>query len=932
MAAQRRTKPDRQASSAAGQGRLAGHNVPVALTSFIGRSTEMNDLERLIAERRLVTLTGVGGCGKTRLAVELGTRIVERQRDGVWIVDLGSVNDPDQVPTVTAATMGILVDPAIDPVEALVAGLRDRAMLLCLDTCEHLLDAAANVAGAILRGCPDLTVLATSREPLGVLGEAVWRVPSLQPDEAIQLFTDRAALVAPHFDPDSSADDVAALCARLDHIPLAIELAAAWVRALSPAQILDGLSGDLRLLEGGPRGTVPRHQTLLASMRWSHALLAEEEQVFFRRLAVFSGTFTLDAAESIAAADLAGPDTENSRLTTLGLIGRLLDSSLVTVRETEQGEMRYRLLDTIRQYGEELLREANETESTRNRHLQYFLELAEQAQTGLDEDQDTWRTTLESHRANINAALQWGLSPPADRADRGRRLAAAMARQWMLRGQAAEGLDFLRRAIDLAPDERSVVAGRLLAGNAMLGMVSGRATLLDESVARGLEIADEVGDEITRGRCLAMSAYPVFFTDFARCQSVAAEARAVGEAAGDPFTRDWATVIEGYSTQTRNRHDEARALARLAFDRSQPRGDRFCAAFARAIEIYTEFVCGRVSEAVAIADEVVRTVGPLGDYFAVGTNTVNAAHARVIAGELTEARAMMEPVVRSVDSAPEADVVGFMVPYGLLHLWEGDLDAAIVWFERGVQRMSETAPDWTAARCLPGLVGALRRAGRTEEALQWATRAISIEAGFGGIYELTDVIDEQARLLHATDPLRARQLHLDALAMRRDIGLRLGYVDSLDALASLDIAADKPADAAGLLAISDVAREDMGYPRRPVDIPEYDEMVAALRSALPGDAFERAWSDGASRGIDETVAALTRGRGTRDRPSSGWESLTPTERDVVRLICEGLSNPQIAERLYVSRSTVKAHLSHIYAKLGVGNRTELAIAAAAHLT
>jgi predicted ATPase/DNA-binding NarL/FixJ family response regulator len=858
--------------------------------------------------------------------VQLGARLAEHWPDGFWLVDLGSITDPDLIAPLTASTVGALVEPGGDQVQALAARLAGRRMLLCLDTCEHLLDATTTLADTVLRRCPDVSVLATSREPLGVEGETVWQVPSLKHEDAVELFADRAGLVTPGFAVDSALDDVQAVCSRVDRIPLAIELAAAWVRALTPAQIAAGLEDSLRLLAGGARRAIPRHQTLLASMGWSHALLAEEERMLFRRLAVFSGTFTLDAAARVCC----DPGTDPAE-DALPLMGRLLDKSLVAVRE-HRGEMRYRLLDTIGQYAEERLEAAGEAEVYRDRHLDYFLALAEAAEPGLDSDQDTWREVLESHRDNLNAALQWGLSAPVGRAERGRRLAAAMARQWFIRGQTVEGLDFLRRAVALDPSDRSVVQGRLLAGTAMLGMVSGRIDLVAEAAERGLEIATEVGDEAVRARCLAMAAYPLFYVDFERCQRMCAEARVAGEAAGDPFARDVATMIEGYSWKTRSRDEEAMALSRLGFERSWPRGDRFTATLARDIEIFIAATTGDVRRAVAIAEDTVRIAAPLEDYLVVGTNATHAAFALGMAGNLAEARARMDPVVRSLDTAREADVVGYMVVYGLVHLWAGDVEAAVGWFELGVRRMTDRTRDWQAARCLPGLVGALRRLGRTDEARDWAARAVRIETEFDAPYELTGVIDEQARLLWDTDPEQARDLHLRALTIRRDAGLRTGYVDSLDAIAGLAARTGDHREVVRLLAASDAGRAEMGYPRPPVDLPEHEALVASLRAQLGSEAFEEGWCEGAARLLDEVVAALTRGRGPRHRPTAGWASLTPTELDVARLVSEGLSNPEIASRLYVSRSTVKAHLARIFTKLGVANRTELATLAASELT
>jgi predicted ATPase/class 3 adenylate cyclase len=351
------------------------NNLPVQLTSFVGRGEELVEVQRLLAGQRLVTLAGSGGCGKTRLAVQAAAELADRWPDGVWWVDLGSITDPKLVARLTASTLRVLVEPVGSALQALASQLVGRRLLLCLDTCEHLLDATAELADTLLRACPEVSMLSTSREPLGVAGEAVWRVPSLVEDEAMRLFADRAALVRPGFTVEAHADAVRTICRRLDGIPLAVELAAAWVRALSPAQIAAGMDDRFRLLVGGQRGVVARHRTLAASMEWSHDLLDEPDRVVFRRLACFAGGFTLDAARAVCASDRAGASD------VLAALGRLVDKSLVVVQEAD-GEARYRLLDSIRQYAEDRLRDAGETAATRDRHLEYFLAFAEAADGG----------------------------------------------------------------------------------------------------------------------------------------------------------------------------------------------------------------------------------------------------------------------------------------------------------------------------------------------------------------------------------------------------------------------------------------------------------------------------------------------------------------------------------------------------------------------
>lgn len=896
------------------------NSLPVALTSFVGRDEELRDVEKLLHERRLVTLTGVGGSGKTRLAAQVCGRLVDDMPDGVWWVGLDSVSDPDLIPGLAASAMGLLVDPDGDPLNALASHLSQRRLLLCLDTCEHLLEMTAGLAEALLRSCPGVSVLATSREPLGVAGEAVWRVPPLKVDDAVRLFADRASLVSPVFALDAWYDDVLAVCRRVDGIPLAVELAAAWVRALTPTEIMAGLDRSFQLLAGGPRGALPRHQTLLASMDWSHERLDEVEKVLFRRLAVFVGGFTLDAVRAVCACDrLDAGDV-------LGVLGRLVDKSLVVVRQ-RGAETRYRQLDTVREYADERLHAAGDNRAVRDRHLDYFLALAERAEPELERDQDRWRQVLDSHRDNIFAAINLGLAAPEGH-ERGRRLCAAVATQWFIRGQTREGLDFLTRAIGVDPTDRSDLQARLHSGVAMLGMISGRRQLGADAAARGLSLATE---DRTRARCLAMATWRAFFIDHDECNALCTQAYTLGEAAGEPFARDWGRTLAAYTMTTRDRHDEAVALARAAFAQAWPRRDRFCAGFARAVEVFAAMYTGDVRGAVTIGQEVLDIVTPLGDFFAAGTTTTGVAMARGMAGDIEGGRRLMATIVRSIDEAPDLDVVGFMVPLGLLSLWDGQLDDAVRWFERGANRPARDLDDWTSVRCLPGLTSALRRLARLDEAHERAAQAVAKAHAYNAPYMLSHALDEQGFLAAADDPARALDLHHEALAVRRASGLRTLYADSLDALACVSIRLERFAEAARLLAGSGVARTRMGYPRYPVDQPGIQLAVAEVRTALGDHEFDTVWAEGKTLSLDDAVTVASRGRGQRDRPATGWASLTPTEIEVVRLVVDGLTNPDIGRRMFVSRATVKTHLYHIYSKLNVANRTELAVLARDHL-
>jgi predicted ATPase/DNA-binding CsgD family transcriptional regulator len=900
-----------------------GHNLPVHLTSFVGRQAELVAVERLLTDERLVTLTGPGGCGKTRLAVEAAALRSPQARpaDGrpgeVWWIDLSPVTDSDFVIPTIAATMGLLLDLGT-PLRALGTQLRDRRTLVCLDNCEHVLDAAAEVAEALLRTCPHLSVLATSREPLDVPGEVVWRVPPLADDEAVALFTDRARRLRPQLTLDGTNEvAVRAVCRRLDGIPLAVELAAAWSRTLTPGQIVAGLDDRFALLVRGPRHVTARQQTLVASIDWSHDLLDEADRVVFRRLAVFAGGFSLDAARTVCGHIDVGPDQ------VLAALGRLVDKSLVVVDE-HAGEARYRLLETIREYARDRLDAAGETASARDRHLDHFLAFAEAAEAHLESaDQDAYLALLATEHDNLRLALDWGIS--ADQPQRGRRLAAALVWMWRLHGHSREGTEVLQRAIERAPDDRSTLQARLLTGVAWVANAVGPREI--EAAQRGLDIATANGDHRIRGRCLLLSAFVHFYRDFDAAWDLSAQAEQCATASDDRFVADSALVLQGVISCYRDRHGQARQLLDQGFERCLRRGDRGRAVWALGYLQDSAARTGELRRADELASRAVAMAAPLGDYFTVGFATSHLALVKGMAGDIDAGQRLIETLLRPLadaDDPYDVQVPNVALVMGKLSLWVGDPTGAVGWFRRDVG-MSDPPADSLAAACaLPGLGAALRHLSHHDEAQAHLDRAVALAHQFDVPHLLAEALDQLAHLVAGDDPARAEDLHHQALGVRVDHGLHTFYVDSLDALAHLALRAESYAEAARLLAASDAARDAMGYPRPPIDQPAHDEARTALRAALGGDALATAWDGGARLSLDDAVSYARRARGTRARPSTGWASLTPTELDVVRLVAEGLTNPEIGSRLFISRATVKTHLSHVYAKLGVANRTELA--------
>jgi len=478
-------------------------NLPEQLTSFVGRRRELVEIMHLLERTRLLMLTGVGGTGKTRLALRVAAEVLDRYPDGVWLVDLAPLADSTLVPYAVAAATGVRAEPGQPLVATLLAALRARQLLLVIDNCEHLLDACAHLADGLLRACPRVRILATSRQALGIVGEVSRHVPSLAVPaeghlppiesltayEAIQLFVDRALMVRPSFTvSNQNAPAVAQVCKRLDGIPLALELAAARLRVLSVDQIAQRLDDRFRLLTGGSRTALPRQQTLRATLEWSHALLTEPERILFRRLAVFAGSFDLAAAAAVG--DLVDD---------LDLLTQLVDKSLVVVEEAE--ETRYRLLETVRQYGREQLDQSGEAGAVRARYRAWYRALAERAEPELSGPRQChWLDRLECDHDNLRSVLEGSAADPSG-LEEGLRMAAALLRLWIVRGYLGEGRHLLAPLLATAaasPSLRQTMArmgGIYAASFAALfqGDYAASGSLSEEWLALARDLGDERG-------------------------------------------------------------------------------------------------------------------------------------------------------------------------------------------------------------------------------------------------------------------------------------------------------------------------------------------------------------------------------------------------------------------------------------------------------
>ena len=495
------------------------NNLPGQLTTFVGRERELLETRKLLGTTRLLTLLGTGGAGKTRLATQIGADALHDYDDGVWFVDLAPVANPDQVFQVVASAIGVTPRANQTPRAAVIANLEGKRALLILDNCEHLIAACADAADVLLRACPRLQVLATSREVLSVPGEVSWRVPSLSlpPNtgiqtaeqvtqfEAVRLFVDRAMLASPRFTvTNANAPAVAQICWRLDGIPLAIELAASRIRTLSAEQIAVRLDDCFRVLTGGSRTLLPRQQTLRALIDWSYDLLSGPERFVLRRLSCFSGTFELAAAEAVCS------DQSVGEMEVLDLLSQLVDKSLVYA--DEQGEaIRYRLLESMRQYSREKLTGSGDRADATTSHAAYYVRLCEDAEPHLtSRDRATWLKRLEPELDNIRAILTRCQELPdqspdgAVQVESGLRIIGALGWYWIFRGAPTEGLFWFNHLLNHPRPRPTAVLGKALMAAGLLAGIYGDSPEAQARFGEAAHVCELAEDKLGQARALVL--------------------------------------------------------------------------------------------------------------------------------------------------------------------------------------------------------------------------------------------------------------------------------------------------------------------------------------------------------------------------------------------------------------------------------------------
>ena len=914
----------------------APSRVPVGVAAFVGRERERAEVGALVVELRVVTLTGSGGCGKTRLAMEVAGDVASRFSEGVRWVDLAGVSEPEMVAPAIGAALGVRGRSEEPLVDVLTEQVRARHLLVVLDNCEHLVAACARLVSGLVSACPRLYVLATSRESLAVEGETLFQVAPLQvpsadarsasavaASEAARLFEVRARQLGTGFRiSHDTALDVAEICRRLDGLPLAIELAAAKVRVLTPALIAAGLSNRFGLLTGGLRGAPSRHRTLEASLDWSFELLDQPQQLTLARLSVFSASFELDAAIAVVAAD----DIDSNDV--FGLIAALVERSLLHVTEHD-GRARYRLLETIRMYARQRLAELDDPARVRDRHVAFYVGLVRTADVGLiGADPETWTARLTADLDDLRAAMDWTVASGDPRAlvD----MTEPIMRFWFDHGLSAEMWGRLRAAGD-APAARDDDRLRGLGTAALLAVSSGGLAHAHASANQVIDAAraDDASAPLALGSSIrALSGAMSGLADGERVLADVEVAVEHAEQCGEAATHAHVLILSGVAlVRTHTIEDGTHLLERAIEVCEAGQVTYHLLAAHTCLGVWPVFTgsLGSTRQHARRGLELSRRVGRTG-WKALGLTGLAAAD--VLQGRYRTAKGLLSEAQEQLRQGglDRTQFAGAMLQWLALcaHASEDQVTARTtagtlvdLGRERG-NRWDEAVGEW-----LLGLIA--HREARHVEARTHLERSLArsndpplpLPRGRAslGLAELARMRGDHE------DAWRLAHEGLEVLAAYGD---RIGSAGALEAIAELAVTLGKPARALRLLAASQRFHTEAGLQHFPFGFDRPARARNAARSALSAAEADACWEEGGGLILADAIAYARRGWGERDRPEFGWAALTPAERELVRLVAQGRTNAEIGAQLFISVNTVKKHLSHVYAKVDVDGRAALA--------
>jgi predicted ATPase/DNA-binding SARP family transcriptional activator len=843
--------------------RAIPHNLPVALTSFVGRQRELAQVKKALTQTRLLTLTGPGGCGKTRLALETAAQILQEFPDGVWLVETATVTDPALVPQVVSSALRLREKPGAPLTTHLAEFLRSKTLLLILDNCEHLVKACAHLAETLLQSAPHLRILATSREGLALSAETLWPVPplsvpetlsslpsltQLQEYEGIRLFVERARSTNIHLEfAEQSVPALVQICTQLDGIPLAIELAAARVRVLSLQQIADRLGDRFRLLTGGSRTALPRQQTLQAAMDWSWDLLTESEKILLRRLSVFRGGFTAEAAPRFCADAETKPHP-------CACLSHLVDKSLV-VTETQKPRTRYRLLETVRQYGQAKLNESGESQSIRDRHLEFFLKLAEVTEPELHSPQQTqWLDRLEEEHDNFRAALEWALSQTPH--EMGLRLAGALGRFWEMRNFLSEGRHWLAQALIRCEQVSTGARAKALAGAGGLAWRQGdfkHAILCHEEAVKAWR---EVGDK--QGLAISINSLGLVAHtqgEYKKALTLFEESLALRREINDQWGIAASLQNLGLVAYARGDYSHARSLYEESLAIRKEVGDRRGVAalyhnLGEIARLQQEHARARslLEESLAISRE-------LGDRQGIA-NSLQLLGNIVGYQDLTRAQSLFEESLAiQRELGNQANVASALNNLSLVLKALGQYDQAYRLLEESLALRRQLGDKPGQASSLNNLGFLLTERGDTSAATALFEESLKLYRELGhrqGIAGCLVNLGEMALLRQ--DSQQTQQYFTDGLRLARDLQNQLITVTCLEGLAAVASQHEDFDRAVSLLGAADTLRSQLTHKRSFASQAIYEKHLALARSRLGEEAMAAALTRGSVMALEQAVA------------------------------------------------------------------------------
>ena len=904
----------------------------------MGRGPEIAAVRERLRGGRVVTLTGPGGCGKTRLALRVATLAEGSFEDGARLVELASLDDPALVAVSVAEALGVPEVDATDPLAGVVRALACRELLIVLDNCEHVLESAGRVAVMLAGQCPRVRTLATSRERLDMPGESVFPVPPLGlPDdgsvgavaasEAGRLFVTRAHAASPAFAlAEGNSAAVAEVCSRLDGMPLAIELAAARCPALGPVQLAARLEGHPGLLSGGA-ARPGRHRSLEALVSWSYDLLNDAERRLLARLSVLRGGFDLEVAERVAGGEPLAPEA------VAGLLASLAGKSLVQVQAGPL--IRYSLLETVRQFAAGRLAASGEDTTVHARLLEWALEVARSADSARPgAERAGWSDLLSAEQASIRVALSWALG--GAEAEGGRELAARLARWWIATGRYSEAGQFLTAAADMPAAAEPGIQARVLLGAAWSAFHLGDVRRAAPLGADGIAYARQAGEpqlEVWGRNLLAALAWHAGDADRIVAELEASRALS-GQA--DPALAARAQVLLAMAAFLSGDLAEQQRHGQLAVELARTAAGQEGLALALTGPATGVIAGAGIQPAtVAVLDEAANVLVAHPDRFAETIMRRLRAELFATLGQLDAAEKEVG-LCWAVGRGGAFRFVEYAGPLAEARLAaaRGDTAAAAGALRRAADGGRRVASVMFVPAALAGLACLAAIAGDQATAAAVVAEA---RAELGGRRQAITIAAlryaEGVMAWHQGELAAAEHLVREATVQWHRCGDRMDACDGIELLGVLAAARERFPDAARLLAAADAARRPLGYlaPGFTANRGAATAAASQARQVLGDDSFAQTWEQGRELTLDDAVAYAVRKGGGRKRPATGWASLTPAELEVVRLVSEGLRNDAIAARLFIAPGTVKVHLSHVFAKLGIATRAELA-AQAAHKT